>query len=261
MQRMIEHVANTCEQTPAVLKQDAYYNVGEGFRPYVEHSFQPEVEQVFRHAIATHGPVRRLLDVGCASGRTSLFTKRLGVKELVGIEIDPRGCEIAGQFFDRVIQGDVAQVPLDYPDGHFEMIFFTDILEHLADPWTTLQRYLRYLAPGGRVLVVLPNIAHIDVISSMLNGLLDYHETGIMDSGHLRIFTQNMAAAMLQRAGLEIEQLVYRLDGSWSTFKDQNSIPLPGGAGALVLDPKVVPEDLKRTYFVRKFHFLARKPS
>jgi SAM-dependent methyltransferase len=245
-------------QATAVIKDDAYFNVHEDFAPYLDHSFQREVEEIFRHLLRTHGPIGRILDVGCASGRTSAFCKRLGVEELVGIEIDPRAASIARRHLDAVILGDAATVELPHPDEHFDMLWFTDVLEHLVDPWATLRRYLRWLRPGGRVLVVLPNFGHIDIINMIISGRLRYAEDGLMDSGHLRLFTQATGCDLLEGAGLRIERVDYRLDSDWQRHR-QGPIPLIGNAGWLDLDPSVVPEALRQTLFVRKLHYVAVK--
>ena len=246
------------QQAAAVLKGDAYYNVDEDFSRYLGHSFQPEVEAIFRRLLCTHGPVRRILDVGCASGRTSAFCKSLGVEELVGIEIDPRAAAIARQHLDDVVLGDASTVELSYPDEHFDMIWFTDLLEHLVDPWAALRRFQRWLRPGGRVLVVLPNFGHLDIINMIVSGRLQYSERGLMDSGHLRIFNQVTGIELIEGAGLRIERVDYRLDSAWEEHRE-GPIPLVAGAGYLHLDPAVVPDALRQTLFVRKLHYLAVK--
>ncbi|MFH1130931.1 MAG: methyltransferase domain-containing protein [Pseudomonadota bacterium] len=248
-------------QHEAVIKPDTYFNVGEQFDKYLAHSMQPEIDKIFRELVIKNGPVHRLLDVGCASGRTSVFTKSLGVKELVGVEIDERAVKIARNYMDCVIHADVNETELNYPDDYFDMIFFTDILEHLVDPWKVLQKITRYLCKGGFALISLPNIGHIEVIRRMLTVSLRYNERGLMDSGHLRIFTQNMATEMIQRAGLKIERMVYRMDkASWAKYKHTDTIPLLPNIGTLYVNPAVVPPALRRTYFVRKFHILASRP-
>jgi SAM-dependent methyltransferase len=260
MSELSQTSPSTCEPTDQ--KSDAYYNVGESMERYLERSMQPEVEQLFEEILNRQQRVDRVLDVGCASGRTSLFTLRRGVKELVGIELDGRAARIARRHMSRVIQADAAAVPLDYPEGYFDVILLTDVLEHLVDPWTALRRYVPYLRRGGRALIVLPNAGHISIISGLLAGTLRYEESGLMDRGHLRIFTQDMAVAMIAQSGLQIEQLLYRIDEEqWSRFEASDEIPLGAGVGTLKLNPRVVSQQLKLTYFARKLHFLAQRPT
>ncbi len=241
-------------------KSDDYRDVGKDFSQYLEHSLQKEVEELFIKLIRAGGPLKRVLDVGCASGRTSAFCKRHGVEELVGLEIDPRAVVVAKQHLNRVIEGDVSELELDYPQGYFDMLFFTDILEHLVDPWAQLKRYLEYLKPGGFVIVSLPNVGHLSVVWDLLSGFFTYKESGILDNGHLRFFTQDTAIEMLQGAGLTILDLVYRIDEeSWQKHKGSNKIGISDRSLAIQLDPNQVSPTLKKTYFVRKFNFLACK--
>jgi SAM-dependent methyltransferase len=256
---MSDPAAATCRQEPALVKQDSYFNLDEQMERYLEHSYQPEVEQMFTEVVQQQGPVRRLLDVGCASGRTSIFTKRLGVEELVGIEIDERAVAAASRFMDRVIQADVSKAELDNAVGYFDMIFMTDILEHLVDPWSTLRRYVAYLRPGGQVLIVLPNFGHIAIVNALLAGLLQYEESGIMDRGHLRIFTLRTALQLIEQAGLTVDKTVYRIDADWNTHRNRDLIPLLDNCAALRLDGARIPQGLKMSYFVRKFHFLCSR--
>ena len=50
--------------------------------------------------------------------------------------------------------------PDHYPfDPGFDVIVFSDILEHLYDPIAVLTAHVELLKPGGHILVSLPNIA------------------------------------------------------------------------------------------------------
>ncbi|MBZ5671576.1 MAG: hypothetical protein LAO04_17845, partial [Acidobacteriia bacterium] len=44
-------------------------------------------------------------------------------------------------------------------------------------------------APGGTVIVSVPNVAHLWVRLSLLAGRFDYADRGILDRSHLRFFT------------------------------------------------------------------------
>ena len=51
-----------------------------------------------------------------------------------------------------------AEAPTVGPEEEFDCLIFGDVLEHLVDPEDVLRRYRPLLAPGGVVLVSLPNI-------------------------------------------------------------------------------------------------------
>ena len=43
---------------------------------------------------------------------------------------------------------------------------------------------------GGKIIISLPNIAHIDIIINLLNGRFNYSKEGLLDNTHLRFFTK-----------------------------------------------------------------------
>ncbi|MCM0753977.1 class I SAM-dependent methyltransferase [Desulfovibrio aminophilus] len=51
---------------------------------------------------------------------------------------------------------------LPYPDASFEVVNYTDILEHLFDPLGGLREAARVLKPGGLLMLDTPNRAYLD---------------------------------------------------------------------------------------------------
>lgn len=86
------------------------------------------------------------------------------------------------------------------------MILAADVLEHLVAPEQLLQRLPEVLCPDGRIIVSLPNVAHVSVRLSLVLGRFDYTETGILDRTHLHLYTFQSARRLLEGAGLRIEQ-------------------------------------------------------
>jgi hypothetical protein len=65
----------------------------------------------------------------------------------------------------------------------------------------------RTLAPGGTVIVSVPNVAHLWIRLSLLAGRFDYGDRGILDRTHLRFFTRRTFVAFLREAGLAVDEL------------------------------------------------------
>src|SRR3712207_910231 len=103
-----------------------------------------------RPEILEHVPTtaRRVLDLGCATGTTGAALKQRQDAHVTGVEIEPEYAREAASRLDEVIEGDVAAVTVD---GTYDALIAADILEHLADPWTTLRRYAGHLQPGATV--------------------------------------------------------------------------------------------------------------
>ncbi len=60
----------------------------------------------------------------------------------------------------------------------------------------------RVLAPGGYVVVSIPNVAHASVRLALLQGQFPYRDLGLLDATHLRFFTRSSLYEMLAQAGL-----------------------------------------------------------
>ncbi len=156
---------------------------------------------------------QRILDIGCASGVTGQMLKERGVKEVVGVEKDPKACEEASKRLDKVYLGDVQEMPLPYKE-YFDCIIYADVLEHLIDPWSLLKRHRELLKEGGSVLASIPNVGHYRVIKKLIKGTWNYEDKGVLDSTHLRFFALKNIRDMFSQAGYRIDRVIYKVSAS-----------------------------------------------
>ncbi len=96
----------------------------------------------------------RYLDVGCGSGLALGVARAFGW-QVAGIEIDGPAAEKARRFSDEVYVGDILAAP--FPSGGFDVVGASHVLEHVTDPLGVLRRMLDWLAPGGLLIVEVPN--------------------------------------------------------------------------------------------------------
>ncbi len=165
----------------------------------------------------------RVLEIGCGGGGTLAWLKESGRAQwTAGIELSPEAGAVARGRVDELHCGDVDQLLANFPAASFDLILCLDVLEHLLDPWATLQKLQALLCPGGRIISSLPNIRHHSVVLPLLfAGRWEYQDAGIMDRTHLRFFSRKGIAAMMSRAGLrEIRALPTFAWGSWDKWKD-----------------------------------------
>ena len=104
-----------------------------------------------------NGRNMRVLDIGCATGALLAWLRERGW-ETTGLEISGPQAEYARQKKGL----DIRSVPLEnnkFPDGTFEVVWASHLIEHLNDPAGMLREVWRILAPKGRFLVTTPNVA------------------------------------------------------------------------------------------------------
>lgn len=150
------------------------------------------------------GKNKKVLEIGCASGRISKRLSENGCS-VVGVEIDKKSAIKAEKFCHKVINSDIeALEKLDYPNNYFDVILLSNVLEHLHSPPKVLKNLKKYLNKNGYIVVVLPNIANIIIRINLLFGKFDYEESGILDKTHLRFFNEKSSKNLLKEAGFKI---------------------------------------------------------
>lgn len=150
---------------------------------------------------------RQVIDFGCGGGAfgRALKAARPAV-EVRGVEPVPTAAALAREGLDDVHVGG-ADDPL--PEGwpRPDCVVFADVLEHLVDPWATLRRVRTLLAPGGALVVSIPNVLHHSVVADLARGRFDYQDAGVLDRTHLRFFTAATARELVEHAGFRVERM------------------------------------------------------
>lgn len=166
---------------------------------------------------------KRILEIGCGAGNMGASLLERGAAEVVGVELHHGAVAAARTRLSAVIRSDLNQLsPLPYPDGYFDCITFSDVLEHVSDPAAVLAHLLRYLAAGGAVVASLPNVRHESVALSLLvDGAWDYGEAGILDRSHLRFFTLKSMLKLFGDAGLDLAAPPQAVHSTASPYLDR----------------------------------------
>ncbi len=149
---------------------------------------------------------KRVLDIGCAGGAMGSAMLEAGATEVVGVEIVPEAAKLAREKLTAVYQLDLEKLPeLPYPDGHFDVITFADVLEHVRDPVAVLKHLRRYVKNEGTIVCSIPNVRHESVLLPLVfNGTFKYQDAGILDRTHLRFFTLAELHGFMRETGFEV---------------------------------------------------------
>lgn len=107
-------------------------------------------------------PGDHVLDAACGLGYGAWTIKQLTyASKIVGIDGSQYAIDYARKsFIDKKVEYNLGLLPdvlSEYPDGSFDTIVSFETLEHVEDPEALLKTFFRLLAPGGRVIVSVPN--------------------------------------------------------------------------------------------------------
>lgn len=160
-----------------------------------------------RREIASLLPTRlgRVLEVGCGTGATLRWLKAEHPEiETTGVEYEPAAGAVLKTNVDHALVGSITDLLPTL--GTYDTILCLDVLEHLTDGDAILRGLVEHLAPGGAVLVSLPNVAHLSVaVPLLLRRRFPYADAGILDRTHVRFFVEDSVVRLMNDAGLHIE--------------------------------------------------------
>ena len=154
------------------------------------------------------GVPQTALEVGCGTGNTLRYLKEHGIRETFGIEVNGAVAEHARKQVDNLAVGDIETMEWPFGDRVFDCIILGDVLEHLRDPWGTVEMLFALLSQGGQIVASLPNVRFYGVsIPLLFGGRWTYTEEGILDRTHLRFFTKRTAVELFSACGFVVRRV------------------------------------------------------
>jgi SAM-dependent methyltransferase len=161
---------------------------------------------------------RRLLDIGCGDGAFLLAARAEGWS-VAGTEMNPAPARAAGiELVGESLEDARARAP-------FDCITLWHTLEHMRDPQATLQSLAGMLAPGGLLLIAVPDA---EGFQARLFGPSWFH---LDVPRHLYHFGSRSLKALLKQSGFAPvhewhQELEYDLLG-WSQSALNRLLPTP----------------------------------
>lgn len=181
------------------------------------------------------GPV---LDVGCGPGLIANYLACHQARAIHGIDIGAVSVAAAKAAGDPThttfLVYDGAHVP--YPENTFDAVLCIEVIEHVQDDNGLISEIVRVLRPGGVLLLSTPDAAVEDLNSK---------------EHHVRHYTATQLIDLIERSGLQIQQLAHRyhpigafMDGVLMRFG-------PKVAASTRLDDDAVVVDNRQPFFAR----------
>jgi SAM-dependent methyltransferase len=142
----------------------------------------------------------RVLDLGCGAGRFVAALREAGA-DPVGVELAEAALERAGRNAPgadlRLLEPD-GSLPLEH--ASVDLVWCSEVLEHVADTAHLLLEARRVLRPGGRLLVTVPFHGRV---KAALIGLLRFDRHFDPLGQHLRFYTRSSLERALRESGYE----------------------------------------------------------
>lgn len=138
---------------------------------------------------------KKVLDIGAGKG---MVLKRIKHDNKVGTDISLEYLRPLQKSGVKVIFNNAERLPFI---NEFDIIFLSDILEHVLDPLNVLRNVRRALKPRGKAIIRVPYKEDIAQYSKEAGCKYEFV--------HLRSFDEGSLAKLIKDAGLQVKKLHY----------------------------------------------------
>jgi 2-polyprenyl-3-methyl-5-hydroxy-6-metoxy-1,4-benzoquinol methylase len=157
----------------------------------------------------------KILDLGCGDGLFLALMRDAGW-EVNGVEPDPEAAKVAQQKLGSSVMLDLEQAA--FPDGSFDAVTLSHVIEHVHDPVALLAECRRVLKPGGNIVIVTPNI------NSLGHHKFGSSWRGLEPPRHLNIFSRDTLRLCCDRAGLCVRSVRTSARSSARVWQESKAI-------------------------------------
>jgi len=141
----------------------------------------------------------RVADIGSGDGHFCAELRTAGWPNVIGIEISRTRVARARQLYPHISFYSSPLSQTGIPEGSLDLIVMDSVIEHLPNPVNMVQGLLKYLAPGGTMVILTPNMesGHFRFLGRRWTGMLAPH-------AHIFLFTGSGLAQLLEQCGLAV---------------------------------------------------------
>jgi len=177
-----------------------FHRYGRGIKDYYEDLWEglpaelepPLLERRLAFLRSEVGAGDRALDAGCGAG---YFTAALADAGAVAVGVDVAEAALA-RARARYPELDFRLVPIDgllpFDVGAFDLVWASEVIEHVADTARWLSEVRRVLAPGGRLLITTPSHGRLLLA---VGGIERYSEPL---GDHLHLYSKRSLVSLLE---------------------------------------------------------------
>lgn len=147
--------------TEDIYDNDYYRSWGMGENGLPEHVALLKETNMRRHVSEIKKYVQdgRVLEIGSAMGSFLKVAREAGFK-VIGVEVSKQACDVARSCLgaENVLNDTLENADLE--PGSMDVIFMSDLIEHISQPFPFLEKAMRLLKKGGLLYFVTPDPEH-----------------------------------------------------------------------------------------------------
>ena len=186
---------------PKDIAKAAYQDLKRTFRPGLARDRIALIQQIVRG--------KSVLDVGCVEHTTESEARPVwlhraicdAAKEVVGLDYEEAAVRALREKGYQVVSGDATNFDLKRT---FDVVVAGEILEHLLDVRGFLASAKRHLAPGGVLVMTVPNANSVNYF--MQNMLYGYEVDGY---DHVAFYTPLTMYNLLRKCGFNTKEMIF----------------------------------------------------
>lgn len=149
-------------------------------------------------------PNSKVLEFGPAKGYMTKYLKQKLNCKVTCVELNSDFLPNIEPYSERIIISDIDKLDWkkEFPEpASFDTIIFSDVLEHLYDPWMAVESCRYLLKENGSFLASIPHIGYSGLVASLLRGNFKYRSMGLLDKTHIRFFNRNSIIELFEKNG------------------------------------------------------------
>lgn len=145
----------------------------------------------------------KVLDIGCGAGTLCLYLASKG-NEVLGIDISKKAVDSANDGADKLrlknVRFEVINFPNKAPQGKYDFIIFTEVVEHLKDEEKALRIINKLLNRNGILFISTPS-------ENAPLYRVGYAKKFDKEVGHLRRYNSERLTDLLTDTGFKIDYI------------------------------------------------------
>jgi len=141
----------------------------------------------------------KVLELGCGDGFFLEKMEKKGISS-VGLELNKKAVDTCLKKGFSVFEKPIQEYALNYPN-YFDVVCSFQVFEHLSNPHDIIQSSINLLAPGGLLIISVPN-NNSGIFS------LDTYHTLNLPPHHVLFWDENSLKKVAQHYNLEVVEII-----------------------------------------------------